>query len=245
MVPANRMLFLAVAAAVATPQAFADREGPGHGHGHGKDKEEYWDGPCKVERKWKHGELEEKRKCKGPGAERGAVLVVPPPAVAVPVRPVVVYPPWIVRRQGEYAYHPQFQPLRAPGGAKHCNSETVGRVLGGIVGGTLGSQIGGGNGRTVAIVGGAVAGVLVGGEIGQRIDAKDQACVGQVLEVAPVGRRVQWVDRSVTYVVIPGRVMMRDGAHCRPYTIDMQTRAGWQRTEGWACRRPGGVWVAA
>jgi surface antigen len=174
------------------------------------------------------------------GWDRPQVVVVPAPAPAV-----LVYPPWIVQRQGQYTYHPEYRPVRAPSTTTRCGSDTVGRVLGGIVGGALGSQIGGGNGRTLAIIGGAVAGVLVGGEVGRRMDARDQACVGEVLEVAPVGRRVQWVDSRITYVVIPGRVVMRQGAHCRPYTLDMQRGRGWQRTEGWACRRPGGIWVAA
>jgi surface antigen len=169
------------------------------------------------------------------------VMVVPPP----PPQPVaVVYPPWIVRQHGEYAYHPEYRPVMAAGSAR-CNSANVGRVLGGIVGGALGSQIGGGNGRKAATVGGAVAGVLIGGEMGRRIDARDQACVGEVLEVAPVGRRVQWVENRVTYVVTPGHIVERGGNHCRPYTLDMQTGSGWQRTEGMACRRPGGVWAAS
>lgn len=242
-----RTLALAAAAGVlAGAPARADDDGHhGRGHGHGKHKEAYWDGDCKVERKWKHGEYEEKRKCKGHAHGRERVYVVPGQPAAAPVQPIAVYPPWIVREQGQYAYHPEYRPVRAPVNALRCNSQIVGRVLGGIVGGALGNQIGGGNGRTLATIGGAVAGVLVGGEIGRRIDGKDQACVGEVLEVAPVGRRVQWVQGATTYVVIPGRVMMREGAHCRPYTLDMQTRSGWQRTEGWACRRPGGVWVAA
>jgi surface antigen len=94
-------------------------------------------------------------------------------------------------------------------------------------------------------VGGAVTGALVGGDIGAQMDANNQGCVGQVLEVAPVGRRVQWVQSGVTYVVVPQKVVMRGGHHCRPYTLQMHTHHGWRTTEGMACRRPGGVWVAA
>lgn len=246
----------ALGALLATPAAFADRdEDHDHEHGHGRghawghekhDEEKYWDGNCEVTRKWKHGEYEEKRKCRAP--ER--VYVVPAqPAVVVPPPPppqaVVVYPPWIVQREGQYAYAPQYQQAAPMAGATRCNSAAAGTVLGGIVGGALGSQIGGGNGRTLATIGGVVAGALVGGDVGRRMDAGDQACVGQVLEVAPVGRRVQWVESNTTYVVVPGRVEMRHGQHCRPYTLQMQVRGGWQKTQGWACRRPGGVWVAA
>jgi uncharacterized protein YcfJ len=210
------------------------REHKGHGHGHGKHKEVYWDGNCKVERKWKHGEYEEKRKCRGP--ERAQPVVVVP-------APIVVHPPWMVQQRGEYVYQPKYKPTHVAGTVR-CNSAAVGSVLGGIVGGALGNQIGKGNGRTLATVGGAVAGVLVGGEVGRRMDAANQGCVGEVLEVAPVGRRVQWVEGPTNYIVVPGQVTYREGSYCRPYTVEMKTERGWQRTNGTACRRPEGVWVA-
>jgi surface antigen len=198
----------------------------GHGRGHGKHKEKYWDGNCEVERKWKHGEWEEKRKCRAPQ-----------PQV------VYVYPPWMQREHDEVVYVPQYQPpQRMVSGVNYCNSQTVGQVLGGVVGGALGNQIGKGNGRTVATIGGAVAGVLVGGEIGRRMD---QGCVGQVLEVAPVNHSVQWVEGPVNYVVVPGKVMSKQGGYCRPYTMEMRMEGRVERTNGTACRRPDGVWVAA
>jgi surface antigen len=237
---------LAAAAVLAAPAAFADRDdhdghGHGHGHGHGKGhgkKEVYWDGHCKVERKWKHGEYEEKRKCHAPPPQ---VVVVPAPP---PVQQVVIVP-WMQRQQqGGYVYKPQHRPVQVAG-TNQCHSQAVGSVVGGIVGGALGNQIGKGNGRTAATIGGAVAGVLVGGEVGRRMDAADQACVGQVLEVAPVGRRVQWAEGQANYVVVPGQVAYRKGSYCRPYTLEMKTDRGWERTQGTACRRPDGVWVSA
>ncbi len=53
--------------------------------GHGREyKEKYWDGNCKVERKFKkHGEVEEKRKCKGH---------VEPEVMYAPAPPVIVTP---------------------------------------------------------------------------------------------------------------------------------------------------------
>jgi surface antigen len=244
------ILLAALVAVLAAAPAMADRDdhdrgrgrghdqGHGHGHGHGKHKEVFQDGNCKVTREWKRdGEYKEKRKCKGP--ERAHVHS------AAPVRQqAVVVPPWMVRQQDEYVYRPQYRPAPVAG-AVRCNSATVGSVLGGIVGGVLGSQIGKGDGRTLATVGGAVAGVLVGGEIGRRMDAADQACLGEVLEVAPVGRRVQWAQGPVSYVAVPGTVAYRQGAYCRPYTLEMKTGSGgWQRTQGTACRRPDGVWMA-
>ncbi|WP_390342055.1 hypothetical protein ACFJIS_17795 [Variovorax boronicumulans] len=74
----------------------------------GPHKEEYWDGRCKVERKWdKGGEYKEKRKCKGKHAhvrheapyyaEPQPVYVAPRPGVIVE-RPAVVIQPQIVIR---------------------------------------------------------------------------------------------------------------------------------------------------
>lgn len=246
-------LLLAAAGLLLAAPAWADdddddRRGRGHGHGHhkhkhkhkSKHKEEFWDGHCKVEREWKRdGSYKEERKCKGQAHAR-PVHVYP-----APVQPVVVYPPWIVVREGERAYHPQHRPRQA-NSALRCNSDTVGRVLGGIVGGTLGHQIGKGNGRTLATVGGAVAGVLIGGEVGKRMDARDQACVGEVLEVAPVDRPVQWMEGPSKYVVVPGKVVDRQGSYCRPYTVEVRMEgAPPQRSRGLACRRSDGVWVAA
>lgn len=242
------MLLVAAGLLLAAPARADDdddrRHGRGHAYGHYKDKhkhkEEFRDGNCKVKREWKKdGSYKEERKCKGQQVAR-PVHVYP-----APVQPVVVYPPWIVVRQGERVYHPQHQP-RPVRSALRCNSDTVGRVLGGIVGGTLGNQIGKGNGRTLATVGGAVAGVLIGGEIGKRMDARDQACVGEVLEVAPVNRPVQWNEGPSQYVVVPGKVIDRQGSFCRPYTVEVRMEgAPPQRSQGLACRRSDGAWVAA
>ncbi len=203
------LLLAALAATMATPAAFADPPpwAPAHGwrDGPGKHKEEFRDGDCKVKREWKKdGGYKEKIKCKGGDEyereyDGRAVRVVP-------AQPAVTYrsPPWIVQQQGQYVYQPRYRPA-AVAGTSRCNSATVGSVLGGLVGGVLGNQIGQGDGRTLATIGGAVAGVLVGGEIGRRMDAANQACVGEVLEVAPTGRRVQWAQGPVTYAAVPGR----------------------------------------
>nr|WP_240531474.1 hypothetical protein [Variovorax boronicumulans] len=88
-----------------------DESGHGRGKGWHKDrehKEEYWDGRCKVERKWdKDGEYKEERKCKGKQArvrndapyyaEPQPVYVAPRPGVIVE-RPAVVIQPQIVIR---------------------------------------------------------------------------------------------------------------------------------------------------
>jgi hypothetical protein len=68
-----------------------------HGHGHEHEhggKEVYWDGPCKVERKFKHGEVREKRKCKAPPP-----VYVEQPVMVAPA-PVVVQPGIVIQGQG-------------------------------------------------------------------------------------------------------------------------------------------------
>lgn len=59
------------------------------------------------------------------------------------------------------------QPAPAPAPAAQPNS-AVGIGVGAVVGGLLGSQVGGGNGRTLATIAGAVGGGYVGNEIAKR-----------------------------------------------------------------------------
>jgi len=231
------LAFLLALVAIHPARADDDDDDDGDHHWrHHKHKEEFYDGACKVERKWKHGEYEEKRKC------RAQPVVVEPAPVIVQPAPVVVYPPWMVVQQGAPVY--QAAPAVPTQGVLHCESQTVGRVLGGLVGGLLGNQIGHGSGRALAAVGGAVSGVLIGGEIGRRIDAGDQACVGQVLEFAPAGQRVQWASGPQQYAVVPGQVSAgRGGRQCRSYAFEEQTPRGWRRVKETACRRDDGVWI--
>lgn len=86
------VLSLMAGAILLTPPlvlADPDKDESGHGkrrHGHREYKEEYWDGNCKVERKWeKSGEYKEERKCKN----RGPAYYGPAPAYG----PAPVYVP--------------------------------------------------------------------------------------------------------------------------------------------------------
>ena len=85
---------LAAAPAVADP----DKDESGHGrHGkqkHSKGKQEFWDGHCKVERKWKGGEYKEERKCAAPYGAPYAVSDAPPPVVEPSV--VITLPPIVI-----------------------------------------------------------------------------------------------------------------------------------------------------
>jgi len=72
---------------LADPWKDESGHGKGRKHDRREHKEEYWDGNCKVERKWeKSGEYKEERKCKGPRHgyyEQAPVYVPAPPPVVV------------------------------------------------------------------------------------------------------------------------------------------------------------------
>ena len=126
-----------------------------------------------------------------------------------------------------------------------CNREQLGQILGGIAGATIGSTVGNGDGRTAAIVGGAILGAIVGGNVGRMMDQTDQACVGQILEHDPDGRRVEWVDnRSGTrYYVTPGKPFRNARGHyCRKYLTRAVSDSRRYRTYNTACRESGGRW---
>ncbi|MBB5211198.1 glycine zipper 2TM domain-containing protein [Microbulbifer hydrolyticus] len=203
-------------------------------------KEEYWDGNCKVERKWKrNGDYEEERKCKARRDyghhhhDRGTR--------------VVVLPPWFDQRAPEPEYRPEWRPAPAPQTtATRCNSSQVGSVLGGLIGGVIGHQIGDGRGNTAATIGGAIAGVLVGGKIGRQMDQRNQACVAQALEFAPEGERITWQNENngYNYAVTPGAFEQRGDQYCRSFVTEIVGQDG-QRTQDVACRRQDGTWAPA
>jgi hypothetical protein len=73
------------ALAMAPLVGHADDDDHHHYRHRREHKEEYWDGQCKVERKWKeNGEYKEKRKCKDRGYYQGQPVYVAPPVYAAP-----------------------------------------------------------------------------------------------------------------------------------------------------------------
>jgi opacity protein-like surface antigen len=97
-------LFIGAVLASVSTSALADpwKDESGHGrygrYGGGEYKEEYWDGHCKVKRKWDGDEYKEERKCKRP---RRAVVIEPPldhPSVIIDPYGVVIQPPPIIIR---------------------------------------------------------------------------------------------------------------------------------------------------
>ena len=202
-------------------------------------KEEYWDGNCKVERKWNSkGDYKEERKCYNREYTRRHDH-----HYREPVR-VVVLPPWFNQQAPEPEYRPEWRPAVQTTSTR-CNSNKVGSVLGGLIGGVIGHQIGGGRGNTAATIGGAIAGVLVGGEIGRRMDQRNQACVAQALEFAPDGERITWQNDqgNEQYAVTPGEIEMRGDQYCRDFTTEVFGNGADRSTRGTACRRPDGTWV--
>ena len=109
-----------------TAQADPWKDESGHGrhghhyHGGGEYQEEFWDGHCKVERKWeKGGEYKEERKC---ARMPGPVIAAPPPFVFrgeprplaprnAPSQPTVDDHPWL--REAPTP-SPRVQPLAPP-----------------------------------------------------------------------------------------------------------------------------------
>ena len=209
----------------------------------GEYKEKFRDGNCKVAREWKEGKFKEERECE----EKDERQNYPSRAATVRSAPVMVYPPWVLYEQGRPVYRPGREPQPVSNqGAVYCNSETVGRVIGGVAGAVLGNQVGRGDGRTLATLGGAVAGVLIGGNIGRQIDVNNQACIAKALEFAPMGQRIEWPSAAnPQYAVVPGKVQQRGGQYCRQYDAEILSNGAWQPVRGTACRRSDGVWVAS
>ncbi|WP_250461883.1 glycine zipper 2TM domain-containing protein [Microbulbifer litoralis] len=235
----NAIAAIAIAGSLAAAAQAEPPEGRGwkkhRGHDHYERKEEFWDGNCKVERKWKrNGDYEEERKCEG-GHHREYADHHPHERVEVRL------PPWFDQRSQEPVYEPEWRPAPQRSSTR-CNSKQVGSVLGGLIGGVLGHQIGDGRGQTAATIGGAIAGVLIGGRIGEQMDEHNQACVAQALEFAPEGQRITWQDAGRQYAVTPGAIEQRGDSYCRSFTAEIGGESG-QRTRGSACRRADGTWV--
>lgn len=97
LVPVLLSCLLGAFALSAHADPWKDESGHRYGHKHkgGDYKEKYWDGPCKVERKWKgNGEYKEERKCKG----HPPVYHHAPGAVYYEAEPAIVVSPQIVIR---------------------------------------------------------------------------------------------------------------------------------------------------
>jgi surface antigen len=126
-----------------------------------------------------------------------------------------------------------------------CNRAALGAILGGAAGGYAGSKIGSGSGKRAATAAGTVIGLIVGGVIGRSMDKLDQACIGQALEQAEIGQRVQWLDpdTQVKYEVTPTRTFKSGtNRHCREYVSGVVFGKLVEKFQGTACRNLDGSW---
>ena len=92
------VLALSAAAMLTLAPIAAEADSDRHHHRHGREyKEKYWDGACKVERKWKrNGEYQEKRKCRDDYRE--GYYAAPQVVMPMPAPAIVITPPSIIIR---------------------------------------------------------------------------------------------------------------------------------------------------
>ena len=122
-----------------------------------------------------------------------------------------------------------------------CNTEEILTVVGAAAGAIIGNRTASSENRTVATVAGAIIGGVLGNRVGDAIDDRDRACMGQSLELLPVGKTVTWTSTSTkaTYQLQPVRDL-KDG--CRLFDTQLQSGKG-KAQRMTACRGAGGVWT--
>jgi len=186
----------------------------------------------------------------------GAVLATV--LAAAPVMPVMADPPpWApahgYRAKYKYKqkhYHHYYTAERlfiSPVGVNlgRCNREQIGMLIGGAAGAAAGSTIGKGDGRTAAVIGGAIIGLLAGGAIGRSLDEADGYCIAQALAYVDDGSTVIWrnPDTHTNYHVTPLRSYSSEaGRYCREYTAMATIGGRHERVQGTACLQPDGSW---
>lgn len=124
--------------------------------------------------------------------------------------------------------------------AGRCNTEEILTVVGAAAGAVIGNRTAEREDRTVATLAGALIGGLVGNRIGDAIDDRDRACMGQSLELVPVGSTVVWFNPAtkVGYHLRPVRDL-RGGCRLFEARLEGRKAAPVQLT---ACRHASGVW---
>lgn len=109
MISFKRLALVTIAACLALPAVadpYKDESGKGYykgdrrGYKGGEHKEKYWDGNCKVERKWeKNGKYKEERECE---ESRGYGNYPPPgyqePGAVIQPPGIIIQPPAIIVR---------------------------------------------------------------------------------------------------------------------------------------------------
>ncbi len=125
--------------------------------------------------------------------------------------------------------------------AGRCDTDKVLAVMGAVAGGAIANQAASPENRVIATVIGAIVGGVVGDAIGKQIDKSDRACVGQALELARVGQRVQWTNPTtgVTYTVRP-RHDLAD--RCREFELTTRGRSATGPVNLKGCAGDDGEW---
>lgn len=132
-------------------------------------------------------------------------------------------------------------------GGGTLNKQDIGTAAGAIGGGIIGYQFGGGAGRALATVGGALLGGMLGSSIGSSLDNADRAAYDNASQYAlESGRRQSWNNPNTGHrgtIVPQGRYTDDYGRYCREYTqtiyIDGRKNSG----HGTACREEDGSWM--
>lgn len=116
----------------------------------------------------------------------------------------------------------------------NCNRDMnpITGILGGAVGGIAGNSIGKGNGRTAAIITGAVLGTTMGGIAGAQVNCVEQVVVQP--GPRPVYQDVAWQGQPDWNQTA--------GRYCREYQSISTVAGRQQQTYGTACMQPDGSW---
>ncbi|MGD9597347.1 MAG: glycine zipper domain-containing protein [Steroidobacteraceae bacterium] len=125
-----------------------------------------------------------------------------------------------------------------------CDTDQILGAVGAVTGAVIGNRTASPENRTVATIIGALIGGIVGARIGDRIDDRDRACVGQALELVPVGSQVTWrnPDSRIDYTLRPIRDV---DARCRDYELRASDGSRRSAETLRACRRDeSSAWVA-
>ena len=123
-----------------------------------------------------------------------------------------------------------------------CNTDAALAVIGAAGGAVIGNRTASPENRGIATVIGAVVGGIAGKVIGDSIDNRDRACMGQAFEMATVGQPVRWrnADAGVDYIVKPLRDLPRG---CREVELRSERRGQPFTEVVTACRSSRGEWA--
>jgi surface antigen len=91
------------------------------------------------------------------------------------------------------------------------------------------------------MIGGTVLGAMIGGELGARMDRRDEQ---QTVQAFESGQPTTWTnpDTGYRYEVQPQPEYQADVGTCRDYTMNAVIEGRTEVVTGTACRQPDGTW---